>query len=218
MVCCCRTKSEEDRKGGLLTVRTGYETFFTHIGDYDLHGAPMSWTRVVAMRHALTKFPDAKYVWFLGQDSLIMDPKISIHRDIMGHDNLEQSMLREQPVALPDSVIKTSRQLAPDQVELALTQDKAGMSPESMILKNGEWAEFFLDTWYDPLFRSYNFKKAEVHALVSSLSRLWAFIDALARLYRLTLGAGTHCPVAQNNPVQAGDPTSADSERVQRPN
>lgn len=161
---------------GVLTFEPGYETFFAHIGDYDLHGAPMSWTRVVAMRHALTKFPDASYVWFLGQDSLIMDPKISIHRDIMGYKNMDKSMLRSQPVALPESIIKTSRQLAPDQVELALTQDKAGMSPESLILKNGEFAEFFLDTWYDPLFRSYNFKKAEVHALVSS-PRLWAVPD-----------------------------------------
>ena len=119
------------------------------------------------MRHVLTKFPDASYIWFLGQDSLIMDPKVSIHKDIMSPANLDKSMIRGQPVALPASIIKTSHHLKPDQVELAITQDKSGMTPESMILKNGEWAEFFLDTWYDPLFRSYNFKKAEVHALVS---------------------------------------------------
>ncbi len=28
-------------------------------------------------------------------------------------------------------------------------------------------AKFFLDTWFDPLYRSYNFQKAEGHALVS---------------------------------------------------
>lgn len=168
MVCCGSIRPGIDQRNGVLTFGAGYETFFAHIGDYDLHGAPMSWTRVVAMRHALTKFPDASYVWFLGQDSLIMDPKISIHRHVMGYKNIDQSMLRSQPVALPESIIKTSRQLTADQVELALTQDKAGMSPESLILKNGEFAEFFLDTWYDPLFRSYNFKKAELHALVSS--------------------------------------------------
>ena len=148
----------------------GYETVFKNIGDYDLHGAPMSWTRVFAMRHALSTFPDASYIWFLGQDSLIMDPEVSIHRDIMGHANLDKSMIRNQPVALPDSVIRTSRQLAADQVELVMTQDKGGMTPESMVLRNGAWAEFFLDTWNDPLFRSYNFQKAELHALVSLCS------------------------------------------------
>lgn len=127
----------------------------------------MSWTRVVAMRHAFTKYPDASYVWFLDQNALIMDPKVSIHRDIMARDNLNKVMIRNQPVVLPDSIIKTWRQLSPDQVDLVLTQDKGGMSHESMVLRNGEWAEFFLDTWYDPLIKSYNFKKAELHALVS---------------------------------------------------
>lgn len=119
------------------------------------------------MRHALTKFPDASYIWFLDQNALIMDPKVSIHRDIMGRDNLNKAMIRGQPVALPDSVIKTWRLLTADQIDLVLTQDKDGMSHESMILRNGDWAEFFLDTWYDPLIKSYNFKKAELHALVS---------------------------------------------------
>lgn len=119
------------------------------------------------MRHALTKFPEASYIWFLGQDSLIMDPTVSIHRDIMDYYNLDKSMIRGQPVALPDSVIKTYRLLTPNQIDLVMTQDKNGMSADSLILRNGDWAEFFLDTWYDPLFRSYNFKKAELHALVS---------------------------------------------------
>lgn len=119
------------------------------------------------MRHALTKFPDASYIWFLDQNALIMDPKVSIHRDIMDRDNLNKAMIRGQPVALPDSIIKTWRHLSADQVDLVLTQDKGGMSHESMILRNGDWAEFFLDTWYDPLIKSYNFKKAELHALVS---------------------------------------------------
>jgi hypothetical protein len=41
-----------------------------------------------------------------------------------------------------------------------------------MVIRNTEWAEFYLDTWYDPLYRSYNFQKAEIHALVSLLLTL----------------------------------------------
>lgn len=145
----------------------GYETFFAHVGDYDLLGSPMSWTKVVALRHVLNKFPDCQYIWFLGQDAFIMDPKVSIHKDIMAADKLGQLMIRNQPVALPDSIIKTYQHLRPENVDLVVTQDSEGMSPESIIIKNSEWAEFFLDTWYDPLYRSYNFQKAETHALVS---------------------------------------------------
>jgi mannan polymerase II complex MNN11 subunit len=34
-----------------------------------------------------------------------------------------------------------------------------------MLLRSGDWAKFFLDAWFDPLYRSYNFQKAEAHAL-----------------------------------------------------
>lgn len=152
------------------------------------------------MRHALTKYPDASYIWFLDQNALIMDPKVSIHRDIMSRDHLDKAMIRGQSVALPDSVIKTWRQLSADQVDLVLTQDKGGMSHESMILRNGDWAEFFLDTWYDPLIKSYNFKKAELHALVSLISPPGevrregsvSYLDALTPgMNRNTLSSGT---------------------------
>lgn len=148
-------------------MNAGYETFFAHVGDYDLHGSPMSWTKVVAMRHALTKFPDASYMWYLEQDALIMNPQLSVHKDILEGKKLGEMMLRHQPVALPDSVIKTFRHLKPEQVDLVMTQDEYGIAPASMILRNSDWAKFLLDTWYDPLYRSYNFKKAETHALVS---------------------------------------------------
>jgi hypothetical protein len=36
---------------------------------------------------------------------------------------------------------------------------------KSFILKNGEFARFFLDVWFDPLYRNYNFAKAETHGL-----------------------------------------------------
>jgi mannan polymerase II complex MNN11 subunit len=56
------------------------------------------------------------------------------------------------------------------EIDLALSQDNEGLAPGSFIIRNGEWAQFFLDTWYDPLYRSYNFVRAEIHALVSCLS------------------------------------------------
>lgn len=75
-------------------------------------------------------------------------------------------LLKERPVVPPDSVIKTFGNLKGDRIDLVLTQDGEGLCQGSLILKRGEWAKFFLDTWFDPLYRSYNFQKAEGHALV----------------------------------------------------
>lgn len=143
----------------------GYGTFFPKVGDYDLSGAPFSWTKVVAMRDAMTKFPDAWFIWFLDQDSFIMNPQLQIEDHVMKPSRLESLMIKDHPVVPPDSIIKTFTHLKGQDVDLVITQDKDGLSVGSLVIRNGEWARFFLETWWDPIYRSYNFQKAETHAL-----------------------------------------------------
>lgn len=143
----------------------GYGTLITKKSDYDLDGSPASWSKVVAMRHALTKYPDCKYIWYLDQDAYIMNPHLKVEDYVMGASKLESNMLKDLPVVPPDSIIKTFTHLKGEDVEFVLTQDKEGLSSSSFVIKNGDWAKFFLDTWFDPLYRSYNFQKAETHAL-----------------------------------------------------
>ncbi|KAI1388875.1 glycosyltransferase family 34 protein [Hypoxylon trugodes] len=143
----------------------GYGTLLVKASDYDLNGSPTSWAKVVAMRHAITKYPDCKYLWYLEQDAFIMNPSLKVEDYVMGTSKLESAMLKDLPVVPPDSIIKTFSHLKSDDVEFVLTQDKEGLATGSFVIKNGEWAKFFLDTWFDPLYRSYNFQKAETHAL-----------------------------------------------------
>ncbi|ETS77379.1 hypothetical protein PFICI_11253 [Pestalotiopsis fici W106-1] len=143
----------------------GYKTMLVSAGGYDIGSDPMSWTKVTATRHALAEFPDAKYIWYLDQHSFIMNPELDIVDHIMGTKNLEKTMIKDLPVVPPDSIIKTFSHLRGDDIDFVVTQDKDGLSAGSFIIRNGDWAEFFLDTWFDPLYRSYNFQKAETHAL-----------------------------------------------------
>lgn len=121
---------------------------------------------VPALRHALTKYPYSTYFFYLSPHSLIMNPKIQLTSHVMDRKRLESIMLRDKPVVPPDSVIRTFTHLKGDKVDLVLTQDGEGLCQGSFVLRRGEWAKFFLDTWFDPLYRSYNFQKAEAHALV----------------------------------------------------
>lgn len=148
------------------TTRPGYATFFPKVGDYDLKKAPKSWTKVVAMRHALTQFPDATYFWYVDIDTFIMNPALAIERDIMAAAKLEDKMIVDQPVVPPDSIIHTFSHLKAEDVHFVVTQDKDGLATNSWLVRNSEWSRFFLDTWFDPTYRSYNFQKAETHALV----------------------------------------------------
>ncbi len=97
-----------------------------------------------------------------------MNPTLDLKTLITDKKILESSMMRDKPVVPPDSVIRTFSHLRGDKIDLIVTQDGEGLCQGSFILRRGEWAKFFLDTWFDPLYRSYNFQKAEGHALVSS--------------------------------------------------
>lgn len=126
----------------------------------------------MAIRHAISKYPNCGYIWFLDQNALILNPKMSLEQQILDRSKLAEVMIPETPV-VPGSIIRTFGHLQADDAALLISQDKSGLVTDSMIIKNGEWAKFFLEQWLDPLYRSFNFEKAERHALVSS----WFFTD-----------------------------------------
>ncbi|KAL8697443.1 MAG: hypothetical protein Q9201_007127 [Fulgogasparrea decipioides] len=146
-------------------LRSGYATFFPNVTDYNYGDSPRSWALVPALRHAMTVYPHSTYFFALSPHALVMKPSINLHSHILDKKKLESLMLKDKPVVPPDSVIKTFGGLKGDRVDLVLTQDGEGLCQGSFILKRGDWAKFFLDTWFDPLYRSYNFQKAEAHAL-----------------------------------------------------
>jgi len=94
-----------------------------------------------------------------------MNPSLSLHAHILSPPRLESLMIPNRPVVPPDSVIKTLSTPHAPRIDLILTQPHRGLCHENFILRRGEWAKFFLDAWFDPLYRSYNFERAEGHAL-----------------------------------------------------
>lgn len=159
-----------------LTWNTGYETFIAKASDYDTGRFPKSWSKIMAMRHALSKYPDCKYIWHLGQDAYIMEPSQSVEEQVLAPRTLESLMIRDYPIVPPDSIIKTFPYLRAEDTGLVIAQDKDGLVSDSAFIRNGDWAKFLTETWMDPLYRTYNFQKAERHALVnppSFSSRLW---------------------------------------------
>lgn len=120
----------------------------------------------MAIRHAIAKYPDCGHIWFLDQNALILDAKTSLEEHILSKTRLEEAMMPDTPV-VPESIIRTFGHLQVEDAALLISQDKSGLVTDSMIIKNGEWAKFFLEQWLDPLYRSYNFEKAERHVLVS---------------------------------------------------
>ncbi|KAI1922097.1 putative alpha-1,6-mannosyltransferase mnn11 [Ophidiomyces ophidiicola] len=146
---------------------TGYATFYASTSEYTsvLEGAPQSWAIVPVLRHAMALYPGSMYFFHLSPHSLIMEPTMPIASNLLEPKKLGSLMMKDVPVVPPDSVIKTFSHLSSKDVDLVITQDGENISTGSFVLKQGEWAKYFLDVWFDPLYRRYNFAKAEIHAL-----------------------------------------------------
>lgn len=172
----------------------GYAAFFPNTTDYPLGENPSSWSLVPAMRHAMAIYPHTPYLFYLTSTALIMNPSLSIEEHIMEPRRLESLMLVDKPVVPPDSVIKTFSHLKGDRIDFVLSQDQEGLAGGSMVIRAGEWAKFFLDSWFDPLYRSYNFQKAEAHAL-EHIVQYVSNSRASSRRHELTTDQ-----MARNNP------------------
>lgn len=146
---------------------TGYEVYMPKAYDYNTGGYQQSWAKIMAMRHAITKHPEAKFIWYLHQNAFIMDPSKSVEERILAPKQLESMMMKNHPIVPPDSIIKTFESLQGKDAQVVISQDSEGLVSDSVIVRNGDWGKFFTETWLDPLYRSYNFQKAEQHSLVS---------------------------------------------------
>lgn len=149
-------------------MKHGYTNFFANTSDYLYafgSGIPCSWALIPAVRHAMATHPYSTYFFHLNPHALIMNPDISVTSHVLDRKRIESLMLKDIPVVPPDSVIKTFSHVKGNNVEFILSQDKEDLTSDNFFIKQGDWAHFLLDTWFDPLYRSYGFAKAEKHAL-----------------------------------------------------
>ncbi|GKZ19178.1 hypothetical protein AbraIFM66951_008012 [Aspergillus brasiliensis] len=147
--------------------RHGYTNFFANVSDYEtvLDNAPKSWAVLPALRHAMASHPYSKYFFHLDAHALIMNPSKSLESHVLDKDRLESLMLKDVSVVPPDSIIKTFSHLQAQDVDLIMTTDAEDLSSGSFLIRQGDFAKYFLDFWFDPLYISYNFAKAETHVL-----------------------------------------------------
>ncbi|KAF2741761.1 glycosyltransferase family 34 protein [Sporormia fimetaria CBS 119925] len=179
--------------------RHGYLTFFPENDRYDLKNSPSSWAKVPAMRHAMTLNPSSAFFWYLESTTLIMEPSLPLTSHVLASSTLEKSMIVNQPVVPPDSVIKTFGNLKGDRIDLIITQDKDGLALSSFVVRNGEWAKYFLDAWFDPIYRSYNFQKADTHALEHIVQWHGTILAKLALVPQNQINAYVTGPANQEN-------------------
>jgi mannan polymerase II complex MNN11 subunit len=88
-----------------------------------------------------------------------MNPSIPLHTHYLSPASLLALPLRDVPVFPPDNTIRTpSLRAQPiSQISLILSHGGGILHTGSIILRRGDYANFVLDSWNDPLVRSYGF-------------------------------------------------------------
>src|SRR5262245_37734105 len=88
-----------------------------------------------------------------------MNPTVPIHTQYVSPSSLLSLPLRETPVVPSDTRVRTLslRNQPIAQLGLLLSHGRGILHTGSLLLRRGDYAEFVLDSWNDPLARTYQF-------------------------------------------------------------
>lgn len=116
----------------------------------------IQFAKVSLMREAMFAFKDAKWLWWLDQDAVIMMPSYDIEKELLDPMRLNNIMLRDVPIMPPECVVHTYKRVPGDQIRFIATQNDRGISTASFIVSNDPYfGQVLFDYWMDPLHRSY---------------------------------------------------------------
>ncbi|ODV88652.1 glycosyltransferase family 34 protein, partial [Tortispora caseinolytica NRRL Y-17796] len=152
----------------------GYGLYIRYITDFEntLDSSPSVWAKVPMMRAAIAQYPNAKYFWYLDEDALIMDEQKDIYDHILKPEALEKVIRRNAPLVPVEYGINTHQFTSVDTIRLIIAQSVTGMLTSSFVLVNDDFASYFLDIWFDRLYRSHSdFANSESRTLSHIL--LW---------------------------------------------
>lgn len=118
--------------------------------------ASQEYIKPLIMRAAIHAFPQAKYLFFVDQTSLIMNLELTLQQHLLDPNVLDMTLLRNVPIT-PGSNIKTYTHFNVDTTRIIIPQTPAGeLDLSSMVVSTDLYGKAFLEYLMDPLYRSYD--------------------------------------------------------------
>ncbi|EPX74140.1 alpha-1,2-galactosyltransferase [Schizosaccharomyces octosporus yFS286] len=184
--------------------RHGYQ--FIHKKAHEIerkYGSKNTWSLVTAIRETLYEHPEASWIWVLDPRAVIMNTGESLKEAIMNPEQLASSYLRNHAVDPLKPRIRTRNKMDLEDVKLITTNDYNGISVRSFLLKNDDFATFLLDSWNEPLFKTFKSELAERSALSHLLEIHPTIMNHVALVFPKVLNSYTDSAVDLN--YQEGD-------------
>jgi mannan polymerase II complex MNN11 subunit len=118
-----------------------------------------------------------------------MNPSIPLHTNFLSPASLLALPLRDVPVFPPETSIRTLplRTQPISQISLILSHGGGILHTGSILVRRGDFANFFIDSWNDPLVRSYGFPGEDHQALEHMIQWHSTVLDGLAVMPKRSL-------------------------------
>ena len=126
------------------------------------------WARLIVMREAMFAFPNAKWFWYLDENTLIMNDELSLQKNVLSRETLESIVQKNQPI-IPDGAVKTYNNVNPEELSLIVTQTQHGLAIDNFIIKNDLTGRAILELAMDPMMRSYPGFRKDLSACLSHI-------------------------------------------------
>jgi len=133
--------------------RWGHEFLWANTTSYNF-GVKVYWNKIPILQDALSRFPNAKWVWWLDLDILLMTLSIDIVSHLLSDDAMQRQIEIDQPIKVPGGGLlglNTPKTTEPKSQNFIISQDKWGLNVGSFLMRAGNWTDFALDMWKDPL-------------------------------------------------------------------
>jgi len=111
----------------------------------------------MALIDCYNRFPDAKWIWWLDFDALIMSPTLDLGQYLLNPDAMHEKVMKNRkfPISHLGQSIDESWELPADpdtnEINLLISHDQNGLNAGSLFLRRNRWTELFLELWNDPI-------------------------------------------------------------------
>lgn len=126
----------------------GYTLHQVDFDDIDFPGHVI-WKKIPAIKRAFTANPEAKWVWWLDLDAIIMNAHVPLSTYLLHPLVLETKLQRNATVRHMNATLSHADLRAED-VNLIFAADMNGLNAGSLFFKRGDWTDMLLDAWTDP--------------------------------------------------------------------
>lgn len=115
--------------------------------------------KTMAVRATMHAFPNSKYIFYLEQESLIMNMGLTIEKNIINEEVLDLAVQKRSPIQGGSNIL-THSDMNIDDIHVFVTRSEdESIDTDAMIIRNSLFGKSFTEYLSDPLYRDYNWDK-----------------------------------------------------------